>query len=166
VSSSQVRVTDLTPDDLGAAEALLDRDLGGRHQVRMGETIDVLALSGFAARDDRLAGVATWHVDTDPALAELAVLAVDPARRGRGVAALLTEAVATAATQAGCTTLWLVTTNDNLDALRLYQRHGFRLVEIRAGAVDEARRRKPSISLVGEYGIPIHDELVLERPLR
>jgi hypothetical protein len=31
--------------------------------------------------------------------------------------------------------------------------------------VDEARRLKPSIPLVGDHGIPVHDELELELPL-
>ena len=33
--------------------------------------------------------------------------------------------------------IWLITTNDNLDALRFYQRRGFRLVAIHPDAVDE-----------------------------
>jgi len=86
-------------------------------------------------------------------------------QRNRGIAAALVEAAAAAARQAGADELWLVTTNDNLDALRLYQRHGFRLAEIRPAAVDEARRRKPEIPLAGDYGIPLRDELVLVRTL-
>ena len=61
--------------------------------------------------------------------------------------------------------MWLLTTNDNLDALRLYQRHGFRLVQVHPGAVDLARQAKPSIPEVGAYGIPLRDELILERDL-
>ena len=61
--------------------------------------------------------------------------------------------------------MWLVTTNDNLDALRVYQRRGFRLAELRAGAVDAARALKPSIPVTGRYGIPLRDELILVRPL-
>jgi ribosomal protein S18 acetylase RimI-like enzyme len=157
----------LVSDHLSAADALLDRAVSGRHQVRMGEHVDVLALPGLGAwYDDQLVGVATWTVERDPLLAELAVLAVDSGVRGQGVGGMLTEAAAAAATEAGCSTIWLLTTNDNLDALRLYQRHGFRLVEVRFGAVDESRRLKPSIPLVGAHGIPMHDELILERLLR
>ena len=71
-----------------------------------------------------------------------------------------------AAREAGCRRLWLVTTNDNVDALRFYQRRGFRLTELQAGAVDVSRATlKPSIPEVGDHGIPIRDELVLERSL-
>ena len=65
-----------------------------------------------------------------------------------------------------CRRLWLITTNDNLDALRFYQRRGLRLAALRPGAVDESRAAlKPSIAEVGEYGIPIRDEIVLEKAL-
>jgi hypothetical protein len=49
--------------------------------------------------------------------------------------------------------------------LRFYQRRGFRLAELHVGAVDEARRLKPTIPTIGDHGIPLRDELVLERPL-
>jgi hypothetical protein len=37
-----------------------------------------------------------------------------------------------------------------------------RLAALRPGAIEESRRIKPSIPLVGEHGIPIRDELELE----
>lgn len=66
----------------------------------------------------------------------------------------------------GFEVLRLTTTNDNLDALRFYQRRGFRLQALRPGAVDAARAYKPTISAVGEHGIPIRDELDLTLQLR
>ena len=59
----------------------------------------------------------------------------------------------------------MTTTNDNLDALRFYQRRGFRLTELRPGAVDRAREAKPAIPELGGYGIPLRDELDLEREI-
>jgi hypothetical protein len=59
----------------------------------------------------------------------------------------------------------LITTNDNIDAIRFYQRRGMRLVAVHRDAVDDARRAKPSIPMIGEYGIPIHDELEFELQL-
>jgi hypothetical protein len=54
-----------------------------------------------------------------------------------------------------------VATNDNVEALRFYQRKGFRLRALRAGAVDEARRSlKPTIPETND-GICIRDELEL-----
>ena len=41
--------------------------------------------------------------------------------------------------------VWLVTSNDNLDALRFYQRRGLRIVDVAPGAVDAAGQLKPAI---------------------
>jgi hypothetical protein len=56
----------------------------------------------------------------------------------------------------------LVTTNDNLDALRFYQRRGLRITAVHPGAVDRSRAVKSTIPLVGAYGIPLRDELIME----
>ena len=53
-----------------------------------------------------------------------------------------------------------------LRALRFYQRRGFHLVRLRAGAVDESRvSLKPEIPGVGDHGIALRDELELEADL-
>ncbi len=155
----------LGPGDEADAAALMVATMGGRHQVRLDGGHDVLALPGLGAFVGRgLAGVVTW--DPAPDRVELAALAVRAERRGAGIGGVLVEATVDAAAASGAGTVWLVTTNDNLDALRLYQRHGFRLAGLRAGAVDRSRATlKPGIPALGAYGIPIRDELVLERAL-
>ncbi len=82
--------------------------------------------------------------------------------RRRGVGSALLSAVTALAGAERCRRLWLGTTNDNLDALRFYQRRGMRLAAVHRGAVDRARELKPSIPREGLYGIPVHDELELE----
>ncbi|HEX8804989.1 MAG TPA: GNAT family N-acetyltransferase [Acidimicrobiales bacterium] len=159
-----IAIRPLADDDTAAAEALLEAEMAGRRQARLGEVVDVLALPGFAAwLDDAVVGLATWTRERPRA--ELALVAVAARHRGAGIGGALLEWVAAAARKHGTHTLWLVTTNDNLDALRLYQRHAFRLAALHAGAVDAARQVKPEIPRVGRYGIPVHDEVVLERRL-
>jgi ribosomal protein S18 acetylase RimI-like enzyme len=106
-------------------------------------------------------GVATYSVEG--AVAEL--VTIDALRTGAGVGRRLLDAVAAAARAAGVERLLVMTTNDNLAALRFYQRNGFRLAELRPGAVDESRATlKPSIPQTGNDDIPLRDEidLVLE----
>jgi hypothetical protein len=75
---------------------------------------------------------------------------------------LLAAAIEDARTRR-CRRLWLITTNDNVDALRFYQRRGLRLRRLHAGAVDRSRATlKPSIPDIGDHGIAIRDELELE----
>jgi GNAT superfamily N-acetyltransferase len=95
--------------------------------------------------------------------AELVTLDAIPT--GSGIGTVLVEALAATVIGLGCKRLWLTTTNDKLSALRFYLRRGFRLIHIRLEAVDEARRLKPGIPTIGEFGLPIHDELDLCRVL-
>jgi ribosomal protein S18 acetylase RimI-like enzyme len=111
-----------------------------------------------AVEADELVGLATYEVSAD----QFELVTLEAFRSRQGVGSALLEAVIAAARTNGCARLWLITTNDNLDALRFYQRRGLRIVAVHAGAVDEARRLKPEIPLTGEHGIPIHDELELE----
>lgn len=134
-------------------------EFGGPLQARRGELLDVLALPGFVAeRGRRPIGLVTYKLENDEC--ELAFIA--SFERHRGVGTALLDALLQAAR--GCERIWLVTTNDNLEALRFYQRRGFVLSTLRPGAVDEAREQlKPQISMVGQFGIPLRDELELER---
>jgi GNAT superfamily N-acetyltransferase len=94
---------------------------------------------------------------------ECEVLTLHAVRQWAGAGSALIAAIRDLAASHGCRRLWVVTTNDNVDALRFYQRRDFRLAAVRPGAVDEARRMlKPEISEVGDHGIPLRDELELE----
>jgi ribosomal protein S18 acetylase RimI-like enzyme len=102
-------------------------------------------------------GAATFAVAGE----EAELVTLDALAPGRGAGRALVDAVAAAAREAGASRLRVMTTNDNLRALRLYQRAGFRFEALRPGAVDAARERKPSIPATGADGIPIRDELDL-----
>jgi GNAT superfamily N-acetyltransferase len=131
--------------------------------TRRAELVDALARPAMtASQDDELAGVLSYEVRS----VECEIVTLYVTQRWAGVGSALVRAVADVATAAGCRRCWVVTTNDNVDALRFYQRRGFHLTTIRCGAVDEARRfLKPGIPLTGEYGIPLRDELELARDL-
>jgi GNAT superfamily N-acetyltransferase len=116
----------------------------------------------IAEREDgTVAGVVTWEIEGDAC----ELLSIDAVREGEGVGSALLEGACAAAAAAGCRRIHLITTNDNLRALGFYQRRGFALRELRAGAVEDSRRLKPQIPQVAANGIPIRDEIVLERPL-
>ncbi len=148
----------------GAAdEAAVAAFLELRHSARVARRgrlerpLDHPAL--IAEEDRRLIGVLTYV----PGGTQWEVLTLHAGERGRGVGTALIEGVRTRAEAAGGERLWLITTNDNVDALRFYQRRGFRLAALHRGAVDDCRARlKPEIPETGDYGIPIRDELELD----
>ncbi|MEV4757748.1 GNAT family N-acetyltransferase [Micromonospora sp. NPDC049559] len=141
---------------------LLGDSWGGTTVVVHGRAYDAAELPALVAeRAGALAGLLTYEI-TD---AGLEIVTLDAVHRRGGVGGALLDAAVAVARGVGASRVWLVTTNDNLDALRFYQRRGLRIVAVAPGAVDAARVRKPSIPLVGEYGIPLHDELTLELPI-
>jgi DNA-3-methyladenine glycosylase I len=93
------------------------------------------------------------------------IVVLDTVESGRGAgSALIAECVREAIAN-DATRVWLITTNDNVNALRFYQRRGFVLVALHRDAVADARRGlKPEIPEIGNDGIPIRDELELELP--
>lgn len=146
-------------EERGRLAELLKREWGSIEVISRGRAHDLSECPALFSLDgDRVVGLVTYRIDGE----DCELLTIDAFERGRGVGSQLLEAVAGRARAAGCQRLWLITTNDNLDAIRFYQRRGLRLVAVHVGAVDEARRLKPEIPHVGEYGIPIRDELEFE----
>jgi GNAT superfamily N-acetyltransferase len=166
-SGTEIWMTEQSPIAVREAEAtdakwirsFLHARWNGTTQAVHGETIDASALPALIAGDHQ--GLATYRWDGQDA--ELVTINAVP--MGAGAGSALIEALVTRLKAEGCNRLWVTTTNDNLSALRFYLRRGFRLVEVRPGAVDEARKLKPLISNVGQNGIPIHDEIELCRML-
>jgi GNAT superfamily N-acetyltransferase len=119
-------------------------------------------LPGFAAwRGDEIVGLVTLHVAENAC----EIVTIDSTWPGKGIGTALVEAAKTFARQAGCTRLWLITTNDNLSALRFYQKRGFVLVAVHRDALEKSRQLKPQIPLIGKDGIPLRDEIELEMVL-
>jgi ribosomal protein S18 acetylase RimI-like enzyme len=136
-------------------------------QARRGELVDALEGEGLVAEiEGRPVGLVTWLAKPGGASAEIRAVAVEPGARGRGVGRALFAAAHGALAAAGASTAWLVTTNDNAPAIRLYESLGYGVAEVRHGAIDEIRRLiKPSIPRVGHGGVEIHDEIELARAI-
>ncbi|MDR2514516.1 MAG: GNAT family N-acetyltransferase [Christensenellaceae bacterium] len=93
---------------------------------------------------------------------ECEILALESFKQGRGVGSALIEEMLKRATERGCGRVWLVTTNDNLHAIRFYQRFGFDLRAVHIRALALSRTLKPQIPLWGEEGLPIAHEFEFE----
>jgi GNAT superfamily N-acetyltransferase len=146
---------------------LVERFLGDSNSLRVARLgrlerpLDHPALVAVD-EDGKLAGVLTY-VDGE---AEGEILTLHATRRWAGAGTALVEALKRHAAERGWRRIRVLTTNDNIDGLRFSQRRGFRLAQLNAGAVDDARATlKPEIPREGSYGIPLRDELVLEMAL-
>jgi ribosomal protein S18 acetylase RimI-like enzyme len=132
---------------------------GGDTMVVHGEVFRPDSLDGFVAlEEDRWVGLVTFRIHQG----ECEILSLDSLQEQRGTGTRLMQSVIEEARGAGCRRVRLTTTNDNLNALKFYQKRGFALVAIRRNAMDETRRHKPDIPLIGENGIPLRDEIEIE----
>lgn len=117
-------------------------------------------LPGYVALlGDEPVGQVTLHQEGD----EIEVVTLSGDGSGaRGVGSKLMDEAEREARRRGCSRLFLTTTNDNLAALRFYQRRGMVLAALHRGQAEVDRRAGAAIPLVGSGGIPIRDELELE----
>ncbi|MBL9148311.1 MAG: GNAT family N-acetyltransferase [Phycisphaerae bacterium] len=128
----------------------------------LGRRYDADRLEGFVAEiDGRHAGSLTLALHDGAWQCEVITLASRVERRGVGAALLV--AAENRARSLGCKRIFLTTTNDNVHAMRFYQRRGWRFSALHAGIVDRVRRYVPTYPLVGLEGIEIHDEIEVER---
>ncbi len=145
--------------ELGWVCARLNETWHGTKMSVHGEFIDVTALPILVAGRGR--GFLIYRVRG--LAAEIVAMEACETRRGVGTALLV--ALGGVLERIGVREIWVTTTNDDLDALRFYQRRGFRLEVVRQDAVMAARLFKPTIPILGAYDIPIRDELDLRAEL-
>ena len=160
---TQYTLRRLTPADKPAVMALLVREWGAVEvaALSIGGVIDASELPGWLAEsDDEVVGMLTYLVRE-----EVAELVTINAFTGGGVGAALVAALVEECRARGIRGIHVTTTNDNMRALRFYQRAGFRLAALRVDVMTEVRKLKPEIPSHGFDGIPIRDEIELTMEL-
>jgi len=149
----------LTPDDLPRFRQFWIEHWDGAEMVTRGVVHRPEQLDGFVIEDgNEWIGLLTFLIKDN----ECEVTSLDSLREGQGIGTKLIDAVLEEARKQNCRRVFLSTTNDNMNALRFYQKRGFKLVAIHRGAVNESRKIKPSIPLTGFDDIPLRDEIELE----
>lgn len=139
--------------------ALWTARYGATTVVSRGQLWHPLELSGFVAVEgDELVGAITWRVDAG----QLEVVTLDSLFDNRGIGTALLTAVAGVGRELGVRRLWLITSNDNIRAIRFYQRRGWSLAALHRDSITRARETKPEIPILGTDNIPIRDEIEFE----
>jgi GNAT superfamily N-acetyltransferase len=162
MTTSPFTLRALTESDRAWVAQYISAEWGADFVVAHGVIYQPHLLPGVVAEQGpEHTGLITYQIEG----AQCEVVTLDSRRPGLGIGTALLNAVKQEALQAGCQRLWLITTNDNLNALRFYQKRGFVLAAVHRNALAESRRLKPHIPRVGLDGIPLRDEIELEMRL-
>ena len=158
-ANTQYRIRPINPSDLLWILDLAEKRGGTNRVVTRGKIYEIKQLPGFIALNSRdRIGLLTYSISNS----EFEIVTLDSLVEKIGVGTALISTAREFAKQAGCHRIWLITTNDNMPALRFYQKRDFRLVAVHQNALDYSRTLKPEIPLIGLDGIPLRDEIELE----
>ncbi|WP_034747041.1 GNAT family N-acetyltransferase [Halalkalibacter wakoensis] len=132
---------------------------GSSEMVISTGTYDCSTLDGFTIlnEEEKMIGLITYIIKDN----ECEIISLDSIEEGRGIGTTLVQEVENLALQRKCKLVKLITTNDNLVALKFYQKRGFFMSKVINNAVEKARKIKPEIPFIGNDGIPIRDEIEL-----
>jgi ribosomal protein S18 acetylase RimI-like enzyme len=133
---------------------------GAEFVVTRGRQVYSEDTEGFYAADSdgKRVGLLTYQIDGD----QCEIITLDAFDKFRGIGTALIEKLILLLEEKAVRRLWLITTNDNLDAIRFYQRRGFTIAAVHVNALERSRRLKPTIPASGMFGIPLRDEIEFE----
>ena len=159
---SDITIRPINADDQEWVAQFILEHWGSAMVVSRGVIHNPQNLPGFVAlyKGEKV-GLVTYDIVDE----RCEIVTLNSTHPSSGIGSSLINAVRKVATKSGCKRLWLITTNDNMHALRYYQKRGFILVAVHKNALEQSRKLKPEIPLIGEHGIPLRDELELEMML-
>lgn len=127
--------------------------------VLRGEVYDMTLAEGvIALSENEVAGLITYMFYDSTC----EITSLDSLLPAQGIGTRLLEMAIAAAKARKCRRVILITTNDNIHAIRFYQMRGFDMARLYHNALDASRKLKPEIPLVGEHGIPLRHEIEFE----
>jgi ribosomal protein S18 acetylase RimI-like enzyme len=161
-SAMKIEIRPTTKSDADWITKVLLDNWASNIIVTRGISYEADRLPGFVAEvKGKRMGLLTYNI----ANGELEIVTLNAIEEGIGIGTALLEEVEKTAKETKCTRIWLITTNDNVDALRFYQKREYEIKSVHRYAIEESRKLKPQLPFVGKYGIPIRDEIELEKKI-
>jgi N-acetylglutamate synthase-like GNAT family acetyltransferase len=160
--NSELIIREISTNEIPLIQEFIAQYWGGEPLVIRGKKYYIQSLHGILAlSNEKIIGFLMYEIQNQAC--EIIVFEVFDKFKGIGTQML--DKLKSIAQSKNCKKLCLMTTNDNLDALRFYQRRGFHISGIHLDSVKISREIKPAIGLTGDLGIPLRDEIDLEMPL-
>lgn len=158
-SGKDFQINPVNKDQRNIIKLFITENWGSPIIVAKGRAHNVIDLPGFISlQDGQVLGLVTYHISEK----ECEIVTLDCQIRNLGLGTQLVDKVLEVAKFNKCIRVWLITTNDNTQAIRFYQKRGFLWVGFFENAVENSRKIKPEIPELGNDDIPIKHEIELE----
>jgi len=127
--------------------------------ITRGKMYPIADLQGFVAENEKkLVGLVCYRIEEN----ECEIIVLQSMAEKQGIGTNLILEVINEARKHSCKRVWLITTNDNTDAMHFYQKRGFVFSALYSNAMDVSRKMAPRIPLLGHDNIPLRDEIEFE----
>jgi len=157
-----IKIRKIEQKDKSWVKKIFKTRWGSDFVIARGEVHHCRKLDGFIAEiSGQREGLITYRISSG----DLEIVSLDSLLKGKGIGTALINKIIEFANEAKIKRILLITTNDNIDAIKFYQKRGFRMMKVYPEAVNISRKLKPSIPERGDYGIPISDEIEFEMKL-
>ncbi len=156
------KIDEIVDNDRPLIDNFIIDNWGSDIVVSKGKKHKVSGLTGFICKkDDKILGLITYNVNKN----ECEIVTLDSKVENIGIGTKLIDKVIDIARLNKYRRIWLITTNDNVNAIRFYQKRKFDLCNFYQNAIYKSRKLKPGIAKYGFNDIPIKHEIEFEYKL-
>jgi GNAT superfamily N-acetyltransferase len=126
--------------------------------VSRGKTYRAEDLDGILVYEEKkIIGLGLYYIKNY----ECEIVFMETFVQNKGIGTHLIELIKEIAKKEKCKRMWLITTNENINAIKFYQKRGFYFANVHINSIEESRKINPEIPLE-ENGIKIRDEIEFE----
>lgn len=155
----ELKIRKTNKEDIDWIKEFFTSEWGGDSIISRGKIYKPENLDSFVAEENNeKLGLITFFIENG----EMEIVSFNSMKQGQGIGTMLLEKVVDLGRRNKIKRIFLITTNDNLNALKFYQKRNFCLCKIYPNSMKEVRKLKPQIPEIGENGIPLRDEIEFE----
>ena len=155
-------IRSLKENDLEWIRRIIEEIWRSSRIISRGKSYNIKDLPGLVIlKKKEIVGLLTYNLKNN----ECEIITLNSFKKRIEIGTILLKEIEKIASSKKCDRLWVITTNDNIDALCFYQKKGFKICNIYVDAIKESRKLKPEIPFIGFNNIEIRDEIELEKKL-
>jgi N-acetylglutamate synthase-like GNAT family acetyltransferase len=140
MNETKFKISKINEADKSLVADFIADSWGSPISVSRGKSYDTPNLPGFICKqDDMIIGLVTYNIENN----ECEIVTLDSKVNNRGMGIKLINRVIERAKEERCKRVWLITTNDNSNAIRFYQKRGFEWAGFYKDSMEESRKIKP-----------------------